>query len=126
MSEPRAITAVVSKYQRARVWRGKFVRNEVFSLGINLTGCLAEGATIDTITWRIQNPNSVILGNATVGDTTASVECTCGIGSGSVVKVIATDTDGKVWAQLYLITVAGQPFFQNDPIPAMGSYTVTA
>lgn len=124
MSQPRAICAYVSKYQRSRVWRGQFVRGEVFSLGISLNGALADNETIDTITWRVQNPAAIILGAATVDARSASVVCTCGFGGGSVVKVIATSTDGAIFTQLFVIYSASQPFFQGEVAPAMGPYSV--
>jgi hypothetical protein len=126
MSGPRAITAVVSKYQRARAWRGKFVRGESFQLGVNLNGALADGATIDSIIWRVLNPNSIILGAATLDDRTASVTCTAGVACGSIVKVQATASDGAVWNQLFLIEVVDLPWFLGEVPPVIGPYSVAA
>jgi len=126
MSEPRAITAVVSRFQRTRVWRGQFVRGESFQLGINLNGALADGATIDTIIFRVLNPNSIILGAATLDDRTASVTCTAGVACGSIVKVQATASDGAVFNQMYWIQVEDLPYFQNETPPTIGPYSVSA
>lgn len=123
---PRSVTATVSKYQRARVWRGDFVRGEVFTLGINLTGALADGDTIDTITWRVLQPQSVILGVVDFDARTASVVCTAGVGPGSVVKAIVTTPAGAVWTQLFRVYVTGDPWFSGETAPAAGATEVTA
>ena len=126
MTAPRCIEAIVSKYQRTRVWRGEFVRGESFQLGINLNGALAPDETIDTITFRVLNPNSIILGAVTLDDRTASATCTAGVACGSTVKAIATATDGTVWTQTFVILVNDLPWFQNETPPTIGPYNVSA
>jgi carbonic anhydrase/acetyltransferase-like protein (isoleucine patch superfamily) len=54
-----------------------------------------------------------------------SVLVTAGIGSGAVVKMQATASDGKVFNQTYLVNVADSPWFQGEVAPAMGAYSVS-
>lgn len=123
---PRSITATASQYQRNRIWSGEFVRGESFQLGLNLGGVLASGVTISSIVWRVLATSSVILGAGTTSARSATVTCTAGIGPGGVVKAVATASDGKVWSQLYRVTVEDAPWFTGEVAPAAGSATVTA
>lgn len=121
----RAITAVVSKYQRTRIHTSHFVRGEKFALGVDLNGVLATGATISTIIWRVSAPQSVILGTATKGTRTASILCTAGVGAGSIIKVQATASDGAVINQVYAVNVQTGPWF-DETAPAAGATSVSA
>jgi hypothetical protein len=126
VTAPRLINAQVSRYQRTRVHRGRFVRGEKFSLAANLNAALADGATVSSVIWRTDNPNSVIFGAGTKNSRDVSVLVTAGIGCGATVKMQATASDGKIINQMYVIGVDDLPWYQNETAPAMGAYSVSA
>jgi len=122
---PRIDQARISAYQPSRLHAQKRTRGQQWSLGANFNGCLPEGATIASGVFYVQNPGVVILGNATNNGRDCSIECTAGYGWSTVVKCQVTDTNGKVWNQLYLIRVADQPWMYNESAPPSGPYQVT-
>lgn len=123
---PRVFTAYVSRFQRTRVHRARYIRGEAFTLAVNCNASLAPGAEIASIDWQVQNPNVAILGTASKTARSGTVECTTGTGGGTVVKATITADDGAVLTQLFEIGVSGQPWFNGDTTPAAGPYTVSA
>lgn len=123
---PRILTAYASRFQRARVWQGEFVRGEKFTLTANFNAVLAAGETIAAVTWYCMNTGSVIFGTVTKGARTTSVVCTMGWGGGSAVKCEVTSSGGSVATQVFGIGVASGPYFQGETVPAQGQSSVTA
>jgi len=122
---PRSVTAKVSAYQRSRTWRAEFVRGEVFSLSADFTGVLGS-ATITASNWKVNETGSVILGTATDTTKVASVGCTAGYGSGGLVKCQATASDGKVYIQVFAVSILTGPTYSGETMPAAGNASVSA
>jgi hypothetical protein len=126
MTAPRIINAQVSNSQRGRVHSSRFVRGENFALAANLNGALASGATVSSVIWRTNNPNSIIFGSGTRNTRDVSVLVTAGIGGGGIVKMQATASDGRVFNQVYRVGIQAEPWFQSETAPAAGVYSVSA
>ncbi len=126
MSQPRAIQARVSKYQRNRLWSGNFVRGEAFSLSANFAGVLDTGVTIDSVIWRVNETQSVIFGNASISGPIASVQVTAGWGCGGAVKCQIIASDGSTWNQVFLVNVQTVPWYSGEQSPVQGPQTASA
>jgi hypothetical protein len=119
----RSVTAFVSAHQRTRCHVSSFVRGDVFTLGANFTACL-DDATITQVVWRVDNPQSVVLGSGDIADGLATISCTAGMGNCRI-KALATLSDGRKFSQLYSVGVKSSPWFADESAPAAGSASVT-
>jgi hypothetical protein len=108
----RATTAYASAYQRTRTHATGFVRGEVFSLSLDLNGVIG-AATISATTWQTTNSTSVALGAESESGNVASVVCTAGYGPGAHVKCTVTDSAGKVFVQVFEVSVDSGPAFAS-------------
>lgn len=107
---PRAVTAYASAHQRTRTHACRFVRGEVFSLSLDVNAVIG-AATISTTTWQTTNSASVALGAESESGNVASVVCTVGYGPGAKIKCTLTASDGRVFVQVYEVSVDSGPSF---------------
>lgn len=119
----RSVTAFVSAHQRTRCHVTSFVRGDVFTLGANFTAVL-NGATIASVTWRVSNPQTLVLGSGAISSGLATIVATAGAGE-CWVKALATLSDGKKASQLYRVSVQSQPWFDGETLASAGSASVT-
>lgn len=122
----RISTATVSKYQRDRIHASHVLRGEKFTLSANLAGAVDPAATISAVTWRVNKPQSIILGTATRSAKSTAVTTTAGYGSGAVLKCQCTLSDGSVIEQLFRVRVSDQPYFFDETMPVTGPSSVSA
>lgn len=123
---PRISTATVSKYQRDRIHASHVMRGEKFTLSTNLAGAVDPNATITAVTWRVNNPQSLILASATRAAKSTTLTTTAGYGTGATIKCQCSLSDGSIVEQLFRVRVTDYPYFMGETLPVTGPFSVTA
>lgn len=122
----RVTRAYVSDYQRARIHRSVLVRGEVRPLVAVLSGAMPKDTTVETVTWRCDNPWMARMSNARIDGTETAVDLVAQYGCRTAVKCEATLSDGRVLTQLFEVVVEDSPWFQGEPsAPVSGPYSLT-
>lgn len=123
----RTTRAYVSGYQRARMHRSRLVRGEKRCLVANFNGAIPPARTIQSVTWRTNQPQAAYMADAGIvtGGREVRVDVTAGAGC-ALVKCEVTLDNGEVYNQLFDISVQSGPWFEGETQLPTGPRTLTA
>lgn len=124
--------AQVSAYQRGRVHHSRLVRGEIRCLVANFNGAIDPARTIQSVTWRCEQPYYVGMANARIPNSgqfpgrEAAVDITAQLQGWAWLKCEATLDNGELYTQVFTVLVMATPYFYGEAIPTLGPYTLTA
>lgn len=124
--------ANVSAYQRARIHHSRLVRGEKRCLIANFNGAFDPTRTIQSVTWRCEQPYYIGMANARIPNSgqfpgrEAAVDITAQLQGYAWIKCEATLDNGELYTQLFTVAVVNTPYFYGETLPTLGAYTLTA